>query len=186
LVSAAAPGLNDVYLVALIPSSPDAAMLPVASSARSYVLCVLLFPPGLRGNDLYVSPYGTSSGPGTVVQPYDLATALSGQVGQPGDTFWLSGGDYAIGHVDTKIEGAPGQPITFRQLPGEQARINGSLTFYQSTGNVILRDFELYSSDTNRLSIQTGVGFAPTDIKIIPGIASYAPDLSFINLIVHA
>jgi len=120
-----------------------------------------------------------------MAQPYDLATALSGQVGQPGDTFWLSGGNYLIGHIDTQIEGAPGQPITFRQLPGERARIDGSLTFYQSTGNVVLRDFELYSSDTNRLSVQTGVGFAPTDIKIIPGIASYVPDMSFINLIVH-
>ena len=100
-------------------------MLQVASSARLYVLCVLLFPLGLRGSDLYVSPYGTSSGPGTTAQPYDLATALSGQVGQPGDTFWLSGGNYLIGHIDTQIEGAPGQPITFRQLPGERARIGG-------------------------------------------------------------
>ena len=160
-------------------------MLPVVSSARLYVLCVLLFPTGLRGNDLYVSPYGTSSGPGTVAQPYDLATALSGQVGQPGDTFWLSGGNYAIGHIDTKIQGAPGQPITFRQMPGEWARVDGSLTFYQSVGNVVLRDFELYSSDTNRLSAQTGVGFEPTDIKIIPGVSSYVPDMSFINLVVH-
>ena len=160
-------------------------MLQVASSARSYALCVLLFPPGLRGDDLYVSPYGTPSGPGTTAQPYDLATALSGQVGQPGDTFWLSGGDYVIGHMDTKIQGAPGQPITFRQMPGEWARVDGSLTFYQSVGNVVLRDFEMYSSDTNRLSAQTGVGFEPTDIKIIPGVSSYVPDMSFINLVVH-
>jgi hypothetical protein len=48
-----------------------------------------------------------------------------------------------------------------------------------------LRDFELYSSDTNRASAQTGVGFDVTDIRIIPGIASYAPNLTFINLIVH-
>ncbi len=160
-------------------------MFHAALNARLTVLCVLLVPLGIHGNDLHVSPNGTPSGPGTMAQPYDLATALSGQVGQPGDTFWLSGGNYLIGHIDTQIEGAPGQPITFRQLPGERARIDGSLTFYQSTGNVVLRDFELYSSDTNRLSVQTGVGFAPTDIKIIPGIASYVPDMSFINLIVH-
>jgi hypothetical protein len=106
-------------------------------------------------------------------------------VGQPGDTFWLNGGNYVIGHLDTQIAGAPGLPITFRQVPGEKALIDGSLTFFDSAGYVILRDFELYSSDTNRLSAETNVGFNPTDIKIIPGIASYSPNLSFINLIVH-
>src|SRR5437879_6050339 len=160
-------------------------MIHTAFSTRLSVLCVLLFPLGMRGNDLYVSTNGTPLGPGTMVQPYDLATALAGQVGQPGDTFWLRDGTYVIGHIDTKIEGAPGQPITFRQMPAETARIDGSLTFFGSMGNVVLRDFELYSSDTNRLSAQTGVGFNPTDIKIIPGVSSYVPDMSFINLVVH-
>jgi len=160
-------------------------MLNAARSARLCVLCVLLFPVGSEGNDLYVSPAGTPSGPGTMAQPYDLATALAGQLGQPGDTFWLRGGSYVIGHVDTKIEGAPGQPITFRQLPAEWARIDGSLTFYESMGNVVLRDFELYSSDTNRLSAQMGAGFAPTDIRPVIGIACFSPNFSFINLVVH-
>ncbi len=160
-------------------------MVHAALGARLCVLCVLLIPLGILGNDLYVSPDGTPLGPGTMAQPYDLATALSGQVGQAGDTVWLSGGNYVIGHIDTKIEGAPGQPLTFRQMPGEWARVDGSLTFYSSAGNVVLRDFELYSSDTNRLSAQIGVGFDPTDIKIIPGVASYVPNMSFINLVVH-
>ena len=59
------------------------------------------------------------------------------------------------------------------------------MTFFESVGYVTLRDFELYSSDTNRVSAETNVGFNPTDINIIPGIASYSPNLSFINLIVH-
>jgi len=118
-------------------------------------------------------------------QPYDLPTALSGQVSQAGDTFWLRGGTYALGHVDTTIEGAAGRPITFRQNPGEKARVNGSISFFNSSGYVILRDFEVYSSDTNRASSQIGVGFNVTDIQIIPGIASFVPNLSFINLIVH-
>jgi parallel beta-helix repeat protein len=50
---------------------------------------------------------------------------------------------------------------------------------------VVLRDFELYSSDVNRVSTQTNAGFNPTDIRILPGIASYVPNMSFINLIVH-
>jgi len=133
----------------------------------------------------HVAPGGSGSGPGTASQPYDLATALSGEVGGPGDTFWLHGGDYQLGRIATTIHGAPGQPITFRQAPGARARINGSLSVWDSIGYVVFRDFELYSSDTNRVSAQIGVGFSPTDISIIPGVSSYAPNCSFINLIVH-
>jgi hypothetical protein len=139
----------------------------------------------LQANDFVVATDGTPSGPGTLSSPYDLATALSGQVGQPGDTFWLRGGDYKLGHLDTTIQGAPGQPITFCPVSGENARIDGSLSVFDSIGYVVFRNFELYSSDTNRVSSQIDVGFSPTDISIIPGIACYAPNLSFINLVVH-
>ena len=68
-------------------------MVHAALAVRLCVLCVLLIPLGILGNDLYVSPDGTPLGPGTMAQPYDLATALSGQAGQAGDTVWLSGGN---------------------------------------------------------------------------------------------
>jgi hypothetical protein len=154
-------------------------------NARRLIRCLLLVSCGMEGKDLYVSPSGTPFGPGTILQPYNLATALSGQVGQPGDTFWLMGGEYVIGHINTTIQGAAGRPITFQQLPGEWARVNGSLTFFDSMGYVVLRNFELFNSDTNRVSAETNVGFNVTDINIISGISSYAPNLSFINLIVH-
>jgi len=70
-------------------------------------------------------------------------------------------------------------------MPGEKARVDGSITFFDSSGHVVLRDFEIYSSDTNRASSQAGVGFNVTDIQIIPGLASFAPNMSFINLVVH-
>jgi hypothetical protein len=135
--------------------------------------------------DLYVSTTGMPSGPGTMAQPYELATALSGQVGRAGDTFWLRDGNYVLGHIETTIHGAPQNPITFRSMPEERARVDGSISFFNSIGYVVLRDFELYSSDTNRASSQVDAGFNVTDIKIIPGIASYSPNLTFINLIVH-
>jgi hypothetical protein len=50
---------------------------------------------------------------------------------------------------------------------------------------VVLRDFELYSSDTNRISAQSNAGFNPTDISIITGFNAYSPNLSLINLVVH-
>ena len=151
----------------------------------STFMCVVLAALEIQARDLYVSPDATPPGTGTFGQPYDLATALRGEVGQPGDTFWLRGGNYSLGHLDTRISGAPGQPITFRQMPGERVRVDGSITFFDSIGYVVLRDFELFSSDTNRASSQTGAGFNVTDISIIPGIASFAPNLSFINLVVH-
>jgi hypothetical protein len=158
-------------------------MVQSVISAGLLVLWVVLIPVGIAARDFYVSPNGTPSGPGTMAQPYDLATTLLGA--RPGYTIWLLGGTYRMGHVDTKIAGEPGAPITFRPMPGEKARVDGSITFFDSVGYVILRDFELFSSDTNRASSQTGVGFNVTDIQIIPGIASFAPNLSFINLIVH-
>ena len=57
--------------------------------------------------------------------------------------------------------------------------------FLTASGTSVFRDFELYSSDTNRVSSQIGAGFNPTDISIIPGIACYAPNVSCINLVIH-
>ena len=139
----------------------------------------------IGAKDWFVAPGGTPFGLGTPAQPYDLGTALSGQVGQPGDTFWLRGGNYRLGHLNTSVQGAPGSPVTFRQVSGENARIDGSLTIFNSPGYVTFRDFELYSSDTNRVSSQTNAGFNVTDIALQPGAGAYAPNLSFINLVVH-
>jgi hypothetical protein len=136
--------------------------------------------------DLHVTPNGHSFGSGRQDQPYDLVTALSGSVGKPGDTFWLHEGVYPIGKLDTKLHGAPGRPITVRQMPDERAQVIGSLTLWDSSGYVIFRDFELYSGQTGRVSRQTGMGFNPTDLPSFNGgIEVYAPNYSFINLVVH-
>jgi hypothetical protein len=157
----------------------------VKRALRLLQLTVILVSAVVEARDQYVATNGTASGPGTLAQPYDLPTALSGPVAKPGDVFWLRGGNYVIGHIDTTISGTNGQPITFRPMPGEQVRVNGTLTFYASAGYVILRNLEFYSSDTNRVSSQTNSGFHPTDISLVTGIASYSPNMSFINLVVH-
>jgi hypothetical protein len=142
------------------------------------------FATSLQAADLYVSPTGTSAGPGTLSQPYNLATALSGKVGKAGDTFWLRAGTYQLGYIETGIQGAPGYPITFRQMPGELARVNGSITFYGGSGHVILRDFELFSSDTKRVSTTSGT-MTPTDLNLKSGLFVFTPNMSFINLVIH-
>jgi hypothetical protein len=104
-------------------------------------LLVLGFFVRAQAADLYVSPTGTVAGPGTLAQPYNLTTAISGRVGTAGDTFWLRGGIHKIGHISTTIHGAAGKPITFRQMPGGKARVDGSFTVWNSIGYVIFRDF---------------------------------------------
>src|SRR5262249_29290487 len=107
----------------------------VISIGGRLLWCALLFIATTSpANDLYVATNGSPAGDGTPARPYDLTTALSGAAGNPGDVFWLRGGTYALGHLDTKIQGAPGLPITFRPLPGERARINGSLSFFDRAG----------------------------------------------------
>src|SRR5712675_76224 len=158
---------------------------PLASVSR--MVPVVIFTAGtVWAADLHVTPNGHSFGSGTQDQPYDLVTALSGSVGKPGDTFWLHEGVYPIGNLETKLHGAPHQPITFRQMPGERVQVVGTLNLWDSIGFVIFRDFELYSGQVGRVSTQTGVGFKPTDLpNFTAGIQVYAPNFSFINLVVH-
>src|SRR5438876_11851296 len=93
----------------------------------------------LQAKDFYVAPDGTPAGPGSSSQPYDLVTALTGQVGRPGDTFWLQGGDYKLGHVNTSVHGASGRSVTFRGVAGEKPRIDGSLTIFDTIRHVVFR-----------------------------------------------
>jgi hypothetical protein len=140
----------------------------------------------LRAANLYIAPNGTASGNGTERRPYDLTTALSGDVSRPGDTFWLRAGIYRLGQANTEIHGAPGRPITFRPVPGERAQLEGSLTIGGQRGHVIFRDFELRSGVNRRMSTQTGAGFKRQDLAhFTEGIQVFAPNMSFINLVVH-
>jgi hypothetical protein len=141
--------------------------------------------PEANAVDLYIASNGTPSGPGTTNQPYSLATALSGSVGAPGDTFWLRGGTYKLGHIDTRIHGAAGKPITFRQMPGESARVDGSITFFESQGYVTLWGFELFSSNPNHISQNSGQGMTPADLDLKSGLFIFVPNLKLINLVIH-
>lgn len=140
----------------------------------------------VQAAEFHVSPLGRPSGPGSKAQPYDLVTVLSDPIGKPGDTFWIHEGIYPIGHLDISMHGSPGRPITFRQAPGERAQVVGSMIVEGEIGYLVFRDFELYSGEVQRLSRQTGVGFKPTDVpNHVEGVQVGAPNISFINLIVH-
>ncbi len=140
----------------------------------------------VQAAEFHVSPLGRPSGAGTKAQPYDLVSVLSDPIGKPGDTFWIHEGIYPIGHLDISVHGESGRPMTFRQAPGERAQVVGSMIVEGEIGCLVFRDFELYSGEVERLSRQTGVGFKPTDVpNHVEGIQVGAPNISFINLIVH-
>ncbi|MEO8429869.1 MAG: right-handed parallel beta-helix repeat-containing protein [Acidobacteriota bacterium] len=146
-----------------------------------------------RAADFYVAPTGAAGGDGSFEIPWSLSTALSQPPSvRPGDTIWIRGGSYR-GTFVSRLNGSPDAPIVVRQFPGERATldggdsgmanilsVSGSYTWY--------RDFEITSSDPNRVSHQSGPG--PTDIARGGGVATVqtpetGPGLKFINLVVH-
>ncbi|HYK42131.1 MAG TPA: hypothetical protein VE007_07045, partial [Thermoanaerobaculia bacterium] len=161
-------------------------------------LCVLLgtlltIAGSCRAADFFVSPTGTATGDGSIGNPWDLQTALSGPASvHPGDTIWLRGGTYR-GTFASNLNGTSSAPIRVRQYAGERAtldggnsnRVNiltvsGSYTWYWG--------FEIMSSDPSRVSAQTGSD--PTDVGRGDGItiaqtSSTGAGLKFINLVVH-
>lgn len=140
----------------------------------------------LSAANLYTAPNGRSTNNGSISSPWDLQTAFS--KASPGDTVWLRGGTYS-GRYNCYASGTPTAPIIFRQYPGEHAVIAtgptqmGAITM--QCHDVWLWGFEIYFTDPNRVSSQTGS--FPTDINRGPGIEG-APDGSrckLINMVIH-
>jgi hypothetical protein len=146
------------------------------------------------GRGFYVSPGGSSSGSGTMDDPWDLATALSQPSSvHPGDTIWLRGGTYR-GIYESSLTGSPDAPIVVRQYPGERATLDGGSVntpvLLTVTGAYVwFWGFEVTSSSLSRTSTDTGS--YPTDLaRPYEGIANAQRPGSgvgtrFINLVVH-
>ena len=132
----------------------------------------------------YASPLGSSSGDGSRINPWDLATALAGGHGrvQPGDTVWLRGGVYHGRFVST-LTGTATRPIVVRGAPRERPVLDhrgasddafvvrGSWTWYWG--------FELTNSGPVRRGPPSSSSFRP-DVLVNDGAHN-----RYINLIVH-
>ena len=141
--------------------------------------------------EFYVSSTASTSGNGTLANPWKLSKALSHPSAvQPGDTIWLRGGTYT-GVFVSDLSGTASSPIIVRAFPGERVTLDGG----DSNGIAILIvrgshawfwGFEIMSSDLKRQSSQSGPW--PTDIERGDGVASgplASVGLKFINLAVH-
>ena len=140
----------------------------------------------VTGGGYFVSASGSSSADGSLAHPWSLSAALSGAAGrvQPGDTIWLRGGTYR-GAFTVTAGGSSGQPVVFRQYPGERAIIDGAGTARSGTilnvraPYVVLWGFEITDTDADRTYSQTGNAGRPH------GVANYASHTQYISLVVH-
>lgn len=135
------------------------------------------------GAEYFVSPSGQASGDGSRVRPLNLAAALNGALAQPGDTFWVMGGEYALGYIATTLHGAAGRPVTVRAVPGQRVSVDGAITLFSSVGYVDFWGMEWKRSDPDRISAQSG--FNPTDIAKRNGFNTFVPHVRLINLVIH-
>ena len=74
--------------------------------------------------DLYVSPNGNDSNPGTLAQPFRTIQRCADTI-LAGYTCYIRSGTYRETVVPVN-SGQPGLPITFRPYPGEVATISGA------------------------------------------------------------
>ena len=78
-------------------------------------------------NDWYVAPDGTFLGDGSEEYPWDLATALSQENIEPGDTVWLEGGTYTGPFIkDSWPAGTEHAPIIYRAMPDQRVALIAS------------------------------------------------------------
>lgn len=77
--------------------------------------------------NFYVSSSASTSGDGSISNPWRLQQALSNTtIVKAGDTIFLRGGTYK-GRYRSSLTGVAGNQITVQSYPGEQAKIDGYL-----------------------------------------------------------
>jgi hypothetical protein len=134
----------------------------------------------------YVAPNGSSTGNGSVSNPWDLQTALLSTTVRPGDTIWLRGGVYT-GGVRSRLTGTASAPIVVRQYPGERAIIDGNgagkpaLTVYGAY--TYYWGFEVRNTDPRRVTTLRGSN--PGSDWRKAGVNIYGDYVKLINLVIH-
>ena len=132
----------------------------------------------------YVSPSGSDTNPGTMVQPWQhIAYATCGgdiewcpQVGtnpnklQAGDTLYVRGGTYYERNIRIDNSGAAGSPITITNYPGETPIVDGGFTnsVIMASGNLPEYSFLInspgsgYTSGAANVAVTGGSGTGMT------------------------
>jgi len=151
--------------------------------------------PPASGRDHFAAVNGSSSGDGSIGNPWDITTALGQPASvQPGDTIWLRGGTYGSGRevIHSYLLGTPSAPIIVKQYPGERAIINGWLQIgccdqdpHPNLGGYVwFWGLEFASSITDRTGQPDGPpGYAQS--AVLDSVDTWAPGTKLINNIIH-
>lgn len=93
--------------------------------------------PPVTGNVFYVAPNGSSSGNGSITNPWDMNGLNTNKASVPaGSTVYLRGGRY-VGNFNVSLNGTVAAPIKVRSYPGEWAVFDGydpSVTLTSAVG----------------------------------------------------
>ena len=156
------------------------------------VVAACLMATALYGMDHFVSPNGSSSGDGSINNPWDLPTALSQPASvRPGDTIWLRGGTYRAPNSNgfsSMLNGTATSPIIVRNYNGERATLDGrgtENTLYVGGSYTWYWGLEIMDSNTNRTpnGCTATIGYSPHPSAW--GVATYGPNNKFINMVAH-
>ena len=147
--------------------------------------------------DRYVSPDGKPDATGERNDPWDLASALSGERPTgPGFTIWLRGGVYRDPNRHPSSEGfrvnlvgAPERPIVIRACKGERATIDGGLLVKTPTADVWFQDIEMIVSEVlaSERVFKMGANGQPEGAAWPPGgvYCLSGERCKFISMVVH-
>lgn len=145
-----------------------------------------LFSVDVSSDDFFVTTNGSEKGDGSLNNPWDLDSALLGHPEvAPGDTIWVRGGTYhpveEPSKYNIKVSGSEDNPVVIRAYPGERVSIDGGIQIYNT--NVVFWGFEVFSSDTDRISEESGSN--PSTYNRPGGILVLNKNVALINNIIH-
>ncbi|MDQ3173100.1 MAG: hypothetical protein M3Q91_05235, partial [Acidobacteriota bacterium] len=146
-------------------------------------------PPTPDGAQFYVSPSGSSSGDGSINNPWSIWKAIvDGGVVPAGSTVYLRGGTYSMDpnpqpeqpdRVLWNIAGTAAQPIIVRNYPGERVLIDMDWLVEFYGDYVHYWGLEFFTSRTKRV-------FSGGAVNGIPGAISFAgKGIKLINSVLH-
>ena len=161
---------------------------PTALRAGWLAACVILLAAcgsggskSSTGRSFYIAANGRPQANGTAADPWDLKSALEQPEALRGnDTLWLKGGTYQ-GSFISSLAGEENARVTLREVPGEDAIIDGSL---EVRGQYTTYwGFEVMNSNPVRVTESPGAD--PVDYKRPTGVIVHGKGTRLVNLVVH-
>jgi hypothetical protein len=151
-------------------------------------------PPADPSQGWYIAPYGTPEGDGSMLNPWDMETALLKGDAEPGDTIWVRGGTYR-GTFVSWISGTADGPIIVRAYPGERVVLDSGVGRKRATITVMGQytwfwGLEFTNSEAVRVAQQGGASLDDVNFGSGMSIGSSGAEeagigVRLINSVIH-